>query len=132
MFVNQKKFEEKFYFYKKRRKANSIQTSYVAAIVGAAPNPSRVRGTSELLPGTMLSISASSCHTLNCVCEHLCFISIYFVHLLARSVLRKPLLHFTLFQLTVFIRTICFQDGRGYLYSTGMKPKLPAVGCAKP
>ena len=37
---------------------------------------------------------ASGCHISDCVCEHLCFSSIYFVHLLVRGVLRQSLLHF--------------------------------------
>lgn len=37
---------------------------------------------------------ASGCHSFDCVCEHLCFSSIYFVRLLVRGVLRQPFLHF--------------------------------------
>jgi len=37
---------------------------------------------------TTLSLSASSSHILNCVCEHLCSMSIYSVHLLASCILR--------------------------------------------
>ena len=36
--------------------------------------------------GTTPNISASSCTALNCVCDHLCFLSTYSVHPLARCV----------------------------------------------
>ena len=49
--------------------------------------------------GTTRNNPASSTLALNYVCEHLCFILIYFVNRLARCVLRKLLLFFTPFQL---------------------------------
>ena len=45
-------------------------------------------GPASSSPGTVLSTPAASAAASNCVCEHLGFISISFVHLLARCVLR--------------------------------------------
>ena len=41
-----------------------------------------------LLPKLHSAFQHQATRALNCICEHLCFISIYFVHLLARCVLR--------------------------------------------
>ena len=62
-------------------------------------------------PKEFIHISAStSAIALSCVWEHLHFISIYFLRLLATCVLRWPLLHFMPFRLTkAFIGTFCFQ-----------------------
>ena len=47
------------------------------------------RGTAKLLPQELRSASQlQTAIALNCVCEHLCFISFYFVHPLVRYVLR--------------------------------------------
>lgn len=70
-----------------RKKGRSKITSSVcfAASTGA------VSGPAGPLPGTELSTPASS-HQRSGLCEHLCFISIYFVLPLARCVLRSQCL----------------------------------------
>ena len=52
-------------------------------------------GPTKLLPRELHSASQHpAAVSLNCACEHLCFISIYFVHPLVRWVLRQLLLCF--------------------------------------
>lgn len=51
-------------------------------------------GPLSCFPGVTLSVSASSPHNWE-LCEHLCFISINFVHPLATCVLKLLLLYFT-------------------------------------
>ena len=90
VFTKQKS-EEDFCFYKIRRKAK-IAFSICFAVSrcnrgGMRPEQQEWHFQAPSL-GTTLSLSASSHHALNCVCEHQCFISIYFVHPLARCVLR--------------------------------------------
>ena len=64
----------------------------------------------QLLPWKLDGASQHHVATaLKCVCEYLCFISIYFVYPLARCVLRKLLLRFVPFQLRkCLIGTLCF------------------------
>ena len=73
--------------------------------------------------------SASQHHTtliLNCVCEHLCSISVYFVHLFARCVLRYLLLCFMPFQLMkAFIGTLHFQRARKPVFSWSLDKDCP-------
>ena len=47
--------------------------------------------------------------TLNCACEHMCFISVYFVPPLTRCVLRSLLFALLLFGYKEFTGTLCFQ-----------------------
>ena len=93
---------------------NSLLRLFCSELSWRQLAPSAARGAPpSSSPGTTLSISASAAIALNWVREHLCFISIYFVHLLARCVLRYMLLHFTPFQLIKgFIRTLYFQTAR--------------------
>ena len=72
--------------------------------------PSSKSGPAELLPQELHSASQHLASiALNCVYEHLGFISIYFVHPLARCVLSNSLLHFKPFRLTKgFIGTLYF------------------------
>ena len=63
--------------------------------------PSGESVTAKLLPGEPHSASQHQASiALNCVCEHLCSVSIYFMHPLARCVLRQLLLCFMPFRLT--------------------------------
>ncbi|XP_042099629.1 endoplasmic reticulum junction formation protein lunapark isoform X4 [Ovis aries] len=60
------------------------------AVVEAACILSSKSGTTKLLPWELHSASHhQAAIALNFVCEHLCFVSIYFVHPLARCVLRS-------------------------------------------
>lgn len=97
--------------------------------MGAAPTPSRERGP---LSCFLAPCSASSCHTLNCVCEHLCFISIYFVHLLARSLCPKV----TPSSLSPISAYSFHGDNlrsgwQGILYSAGNETKVTCSGMCK-
>lgn len=56
------------------------------ALIEAACTPSSDRCTTKRLPGELYSDQVAIAS--NCVCEYLCFISVYFVHLLARYVIR--------------------------------------------
>lgn len=70
---------------KKAKSETSVQRLF-----GSSPRrDSSESGPTKLLPpGTIPGISASGLIALNCIREHLCFISGYFVHPLARCVLR--------------------------------------------
>lgn len=59
-----------------------------AALTEAAATPSLKGPPPDALLGTTLSSSASRCS--NCIYEPLGFISTYFVHLIARCILRYP------------------------------------------
>ena len=90
IFTKGKKSKEDFCFYKKRQKVK-IAFSLCSAMssYGGTEHPKqRERPHQGPCPESTLNLSASSTITLNCVCEHLCFILIYFVHPLARCVLR--------------------------------------------
>ena len=64
--------------------------------------------TTKLFPGKYTQHQVAL--AMNCVCEYLCFISVYFVHPLARCVLRELLVCSTPFQFTKgFIGTLHFQ-----------------------
>lgn len=84
VFTTQKKSKEDFCFYKEKAKSkNSIVWQWA---LQAEHTPSSAQEWPlNILPWELYSPSR---HTLNCVCEQLCFISIYFVHQLARHVLR--------------------------------------------
>lgn len=80
VFTNQKKPEENVHFYEKAEKENSI--CFDGVLLEGAGTLSTQSGTAKLLPQEPPR-SASQHQTamaLNCVCKHLCFISIYFVH----------------------------------------------------
>ena len=84
------------------------------AFIGAAHTQSGENGTTQLL---LLKTCSASQHraaiALNRVCEHLCFISVYFVYLLGRRVLEELLLHFTPLQLMKgFIGMLYFQTAK--------------------
>ena len=87
VFANQKKSEE-FCFYKRKVKSkNSIQCWFCSELLQRQHAPWAVRvALPSPFPGNYTQHQAVI--TLNCVCEHLCFISIYFVIPLARCVLR--------------------------------------------
>lgn len=78
-----------FHFYEKRRKvkiASSVCFAVSELFKGPhTPQAARMHRQTPS-PGTTWSIPAAT--ALNCACEHLCFISIYFVPLVARCVLR--------------------------------------------
>ena len=103
VFTNWMKSEEDFCFYKKRRKAKiAFRVCFAAACVQAADTEQWEWRHQTPSLGTASQHQAA--RVLNCVCEHQCFISIYFVHPLARCVLRPLLLQFMPFLLVeVFI-----------------------------
>ena len=82
--------------------------------IGAAHIQSGENGTTQLLPWKTNSASQyPAAIALNCVCEHLCFISVYFVYLLGRCVLEELLIHFTPLQLMKgFIGMLYFQTAK--------------------
>ena len=87
--ANQKNSED-FCFYKKRLKEKITFSVHFAAIhleAGCTTplHPQQGRASSRKPHAESLHQSTTA---LNCVCEPLCFILIYFVHLLARCVLR--------------------------------------------
>lgn len=90
LFAHWKKPEEDFHFYGKKTKSqNSVQCLFCCPVVYRVNTcPKQQDGHCQSpSPGTTLSISASSHHSFE-LYEHLCFISVYFVHPLARWVLR--------------------------------------------
>ena len=86
-FANLKKSKD-FHFHEKKVKSES-SVCFAAALIETAHTLNWKTGTTKLL---LWKLCPASCRQaaipLNCVCEHLCFISIYFVHPLARCVLR--------------------------------------------
>ena len=74
---------------KKVKSKNNIQCFVLQqAILEAAGNPSSESGTTKLLPQELHSASQHQATiALNCACEHLYFILIYFVYPLASCVL---------------------------------------------
>lgn len=89
LFSLTKEIKENFHFYKKKAKSeNSIQVRFADSHWrGSTFRAARVAVPSSS-PGTTLNILASSPIALTCICDHRCFIFIYFVHLIARCVLR--------------------------------------------
>lgn len=91
VFVNWQKSKEEFFFYKRRRK---MQTAFGICFAVSLLEMQHSPWTARVAPFKLLTreLHLASQHqtatALNCVCEHLCFILIYFVHLLARCVLR--------------------------------------------
>lgn len=84
VFTIQKKSKEDF-FTKKRQKAKTALFVCQWALQAEHTPSSAQEWPLNILPWELYSASR---HTLDCVCEQLCFISIYFVHQLARHVLR--------------------------------------------
>lgn len=83
VFANHEKSKEDFRFYKKRQKEEKKKPSvfvFQRALVEAVHTPN----TEELPP----ACQHQATRRVSCVCELLCFLSIYCVHLLARCVLR--------------------------------------------
>ena len=102
VFTNWKTFKEDFHFYKNRYKKNSIRRLFCRSRYRGSAHPERRWEWHRQAPSQDLH-SASVAKALNCVCKHLCFISIYFVHALARCVLRYLLLclhHFGLWKVS--------------------------------
>lgn len=98
VFSNLKKSKEYFHSYEKKKWKFKVAVS-VNHYRGSAHTQSGERGSTKLL---LRELHSSSQHptsiALNCVSQPLCFISIYFMHSLARCVLRELLLCFMLFQ----------------------------------
>lgn len=84
--VRSSKEIQRFSLLQKKRQKGKIVVSGRLAGGFAASTGSSERGTARLLLRNY--IQHQSAVALSCVCEHLCFISIYFVHLLARCALR--------------------------------------------
>lgn len=87
------------YFYKKKCKQCSVCVLHWT-LMEAVHTMSRESGTIKFLYWEQHWASQrQAARVLNCVYEHLCFISVYSVHLLARCALRNwMLLHFIPFQ----------------------------------
>ena len=80
---------EDFWSYEKTQKPKVVLSFVLQwAVIEAARTPSSKSGTIRLLLGTTSASQQQAARALKCVCEHLCFILIYFVHELARCVLR--------------------------------------------
>lgn len=87
--ANRKNLNKIFASIKKPSKAKIVvRISFAVSSYRSFMYCSRDSSAAKLLLGASLSISASRHQTMNCVCEHLCFISIYLVQLIARCVLR--------------------------------------------
>ena len=91
--ANTQKSKEDFHFYGEGKKSENTIPQHWFCCDGAITETEHtlLRGGAwpQALPQGLHSVSQH--HTtlvLNCVCEHLCSISIYFVHLLARCVPR--------------------------------------------
>ena len=110
--LTERNLKRTFYFNKKGKKWkwHSVFASQ-QAFIEAAHTQSCRNGTTQLLLWKIYSASQhQAAIALNCVCEHLCFISVYFVYLLVRCVLEELLLHFTSLQLMKgFIGMLYFQ-----------------------
>ena len=109
---NRKKIFTFTHTHTKPKSENSVQHLSCQKLLKQQHALPAVRGTTEPLPCTspesILSIS-----TFICVCEHLSFILIYFVHSLARCVLRYLPLYFRPFQFKKdFIGTLHFWIAR--------------------
>lgn len=89
IFTNWKRSRKNLCFYEKRRKAKrAFGVRFAASPYRGSVHPSSESGPSKLLPQELYSASQyQAIRALKCVCEHLCFISIYCVHPLARCVL---------------------------------------------
>lgn len=78
-------------------------------------------------PGTTLSISAQATRALNCVCEPLCSISIYFVCSLARCFSKVLIIASSLYTVSaygMFLKNTLLLDSRGNLYSVSITRAL--------
>jgi len=88
VFANQKKSKEDVCFMKKSKKQKSCSVLVYSETLRSQHTPDSTCGAAQLLPRELHSASQGQATiVLNCVCEHLCFISIYFVRPLARCVL---------------------------------------------
>ena len=85
---------KRFLFLQKKKKKGQkakivFSVCFPASCCIGSEHSCRERGPTKLLPWEPHSASKHQIvRALNCVCEHLCFISICFVHPLARCVLR--------------------------------------------
>ena len=76
-------------FRKKAKNKNSVQRLFSSYFGEAVHEQGSGSGVTKLLSQELHSASwHTAAIALSSVCEHLCFISIYFVHLLTRCVLR--------------------------------------------
>ena len=89
VFTNKKKSKVGFAFRKKERSKIGIQHLFSSELLQRPGAQSGKSGLTELLPWKLLSESQHpAAVAFSCVCEHLCFILMYFVHSITRSVLR--------------------------------------------
>lgn len=90
VFSNWKESEEDFHSYRKRQKVKiAFVFSLKQPLIEAAHSQCGERGPAEPLSREPLSASQRQVtRAFTCGCEHLCFISIYSVHLFERYVLR--------------------------------------------
>lgn len=75
-----------------RKKGNGkipLSFGFATSCYRCSVHPSSKSGPAKLLPCELHSAYQHQVSiALNCVCEHLCFISVYFVHPLARCIVR--------------------------------------------
>ena len=81
--------EEGFCFHEERQRVKiAFSVGSAAALIEAAHPERREWHSQAPFREPHLASQHPAAAALNCVCEHLCFISIYSVHLLSRCVLR--------------------------------------------
>lgn len=90
VFTNQKKFKEDFRFHKERHKVQTVVSMCAAGSgYGGGRHPTRpVRPCWAASQRLHSASQHQATRALSCIHEHLCFILIYFVHLLERCSLR--------------------------------------------
>lgn len=88
VFANQKDSKDDFKFYKKWWKVKIVFSLFCnKPLVRQVCTMTSKSGTAELFPWELYYLSYQATHRFK-LSEHLCFVSIYFVHLLAKCVLR--------------------------------------------
>lgn len=90
VFTNQNKLEKDFRFYYKRRKVKIVLgVDFAGSCYRGSTFPTvEVTKPSSFPQELQTAAQHQAAIVLNCVYEHLCFLSVYFVHLLARCNLR--------------------------------------------
>ena len=93
-FTNGRGSAKDFHFYKIKGQEMKIAFSLCShqAFTGSV-HPRSGNSPTSSFPGIMIIVSSSAVRAVSCVCEHLGQISMCFVHLSARCVLRQLLLH---------------------------------------
>lgn len=98
VFTNQKKSDGDFHFYRKKKAKITFSMCSARSRYRGSTHPGSQWHRQAPFPGTNPAPQHPAATALNC--EHLRFVSIYSVYLLARRVIRQLLLRFTPFRLT--------------------------------